>query len=308
MKFRVTFICVIYILILTTIINFTNCENSTEPKNSPPTITIKSPSDSMFVHQKETIKIMIQAEDGDGTIKYIRIFLDDNLIHTNYVSPCNYELSTNEVELGEHIVKVTAIDNDNKKSYKQITLFILQPYETGSLTDIDGNVYKTIQINGQWWMNENLKVRHYNDGTLIPKVENQEEWYNFNSGAYCIYDNNDSNANSFGFLYNWYVIRDSLEIAPTGWHVPSDHEYEKLFNYLGQSLYSSSFSVLMGGYRSCEGKFYEMGNCTGFWTSDDEAWHEQAIGYQLCSPPWSGLNRFDDSMRDGWHIRCIKNY
>lgn len=97
--------------------------------------------------------------------------------------------------------------------------------ETGKVTDIDGNTYKTVKIGNQWWIAENLKVTHYRNGDAIPEVTDNEQWKNLNSGAYCAYDNNESNAAVYGYLYNWYAMNDSRNIAPEGWYVPSDEEW-----------------------------------------------------------------------------------
>ena len=70
-------------------------------------------------------------------------------------------------------------------------------------------------------MKENLKVTHYNDGTEIY------------TGAYAAYDNNESNADIYGYLYNGYTVQDERGVCPAGWDVPTDGEYTKLINYLG---------------------------------------------------------------------------
>ncbi len=106
---------------------------------------------------------------------------------------------------------------------------------TGTLTDIDGNVYQTVKIGDQWWMAENLKVTHYRNGDAIPNVTDGAEWSNLTTGAYCEYDNNSDNVATYGRLYNWYVVDDSRNIAPEGWHVPSDAEWKQLEMYLGMS-------------------------------------------------------------------------
>jgi len=112
-------------------------------------------------------------------------------------------------------------------------------YENGLLTntilfqavaDYDGNVYETIKVGDQVWMAENLRVTHYRDGTAIPNIVSGVVWSNTKSGAYCFYD-----YSKFGALYNWYAVNDSRNIAPEGWHVPSDDDWKELEVYLGMS-------------------------------------------------------------------------
>ena len=72
------------------------------------------------------------------------------------------------------------------------------------VTDIDGNVYETVQIGNQLWMKENLKVTHYNDGSEIPTGLDNATWTSTNEGAYVFYDDDPANAEIYGNLYNWY--------------------------------------------------------------------------------------------------------
>src|SRR6056297_3651224 len=62
----------------------------------------------------------------------------------------------------------------------------------GTVTDIDGNVYSTVQIGDQVWMAENLKTTTYNDGTSIDLVTDDTDWENNTTGAYCWYDNDEA--------------------------------------------------------------------------------------------------------------------
>lgn len=106
---------------------------------------------------------------------------------------------------------------------------------TGTVTDIDGNVYQTVKIGNQWWMAENLKVSHYQNSDAIPNVTNNSDWGNLSTGAYCAYNNDNVNISTYGLLYNWYAVADSRELAPTGWHVPTDEEWKQLEMSLGMS-------------------------------------------------------------------------
>src|SRR5574344_1985932 len=101
----------------------------------------------------------------------------------------------------------------------------------GSITDIDGNTYKTVTIGTQTWMAENLKVTKYNDGIAIPNVTDATAWSELTTGALCDYDNTPSNSETYGKLYNWYAVNTG-KLCPTGWHVPSDAEWTILENYL----------------------------------------------------------------------------
>ena len=116
---------------------------------------------------------------------------------------------------------------------------------TSTLTDIDGNVYNTVQIGTQCWMKQNLKTTKYADGTYISQGSTTST-----TTAYWYYPNNSSsNKATYGLLYNWKaVMRNSSSssadpsgvqgVCPTGWHVPSDAEWTQLINYVSsQSQY-----------------------------------------------------------------------
>ena len=119
----------------------------------------------------------------------------------------------------------------------------------GSVSDIDGNCYKTIQIEDQIWMAENLKTTKYNDGTPIPNITDDYEWANLplaewvgdpgdplpmiyvTSGAYCWYNNDGATYNNgYGILYNWGAVGTD-KLCPTGWHVPTLREWITICDY-----------------------------------------------------------------------------
>jgi uncharacterized protein (TIGR02145 family) len=106
----------------------------------------------------------------------------------------------------------------------------------GTVTDADGNVYQTVKIGNQEWMAENLRVTKYNDGTPIPFDTTGPGWWNATTPKYCYYNNttNAASIKKFGALYNGYVVSPTnpKKIAPTGWHLPTDAEWDALQNYL----------------------------------------------------------------------------
>ena len=138
----------------------------------------------------------------------------------------------------------------------------------GTVTDIDGNVYKTIVIGTQTWMAENLKVTNYNDSNSIPLVMDNSEWVALRKDAFCWYNNSeDTYKKVYGALYNAYTVSEG-KLCPAGWHVPSVTEWETLCTYLGGDTVaggklkstivwnspntgadnSSGFTALPGGY------------------------------------------------------------
>jgi len=117
--------------------------------------------------------------------------------------------------------------------------------QTDSIFDIDGNVYKTVKIGDQWWMAENLHVTRYRNGLSILKISdnNAALWdSNIVKGAYCLFEYGgagstmgDSTGKNIpmGFLYNWFAVNDTSNIAPKGWHVATEQDWQTLESYLG---------------------------------------------------------------------------
>ena len=102
-----------------------------------------------------------------------------------------------------------------------------------------------VTIGTQTWMQKNLDVSKYRDGTPIPQVTNPKKWLHLTTGAWCYYENKTANGTIYGKLYNWYAVAGIYDaasaanpalrkkLAPQGWHVPSDAEWTTLTTFLG---------------------------------------------------------------------------
>jgi|ERR1035437_6779 uncharacterized protein (TIGR02145 family) len=135
------------------------------------------------------------------------------------------------------------------KKDKPVTLnpIIFNPdlaYET--MTDYDGNIYKTITIGTQTWMAENLKTTKYNDGTDIPLITNDTAWSNITTPAYSWYDNNSTYYKPiYGALYNAYTINTG-RLCPLGWSVPNNNDWTTLVTFLGDTAGTYPYSARAG--------------------------------------------------------------
>ncbi len=216
--------------------------------------------------------------------------------------------------------------------------------ETSTVNDIDGNVYETVKIGNQWWMAENLKVTHYRNGNEIPHVTDNNEWIGLSTGAYSNYDNSEEYV-KYGRLYNWYAVNDSSNIAPEGWHVPSDDDWKQLEMFLGMSQIqadaadswsargtneggklkergtalwqspnegatnTSGFSALPLGYRdSGTGVFYLIGMWAIFWTSTQSIQSgSPRAWHRLLSNTKSTVFRAHVYKEAGFAVRCVKD-
>ena len=165
--------------------------------------------------------------------------------------------------------------------------------QSDSISDSEGNVYKTVAIGTQWWMAENLKVTQFANGDPIPHLTNASEWASTEEGAYCYYGNSTQFAESYGNLYNWYTVEDDRGLCPADWHVATDEDWMIMEMHLGMSEEealrmtawrgtdegsklkdesfegnnSSGFTALATGYRDPAGVFKAMGTDNDYWTS-----------------------------------------
>ncbi len=113
------------------------------------------------------------------------------------------------------------------------------------ITDYDGNKYTTVQIGKQCWTKENLRTTHYSDGTPIPLYADAVIEY----PTRYLPNNDEKLVSTYGYLYNWQAAtnsihgfsktsKDTQDLCPTGWHVPSDAEWTQLTDFVSsQSEY-----------------------------------------------------------------------
>ena len=93
----------------------------------------------------------------------------------------------------------------------------------------------SIKIGSQVWTNENLNVDHFRNGDIIPEAKTAEEWINAGKNkqaAWCYYDNDPTNSQKYGKLYNWYAVNDTRGLAPAGWHIPSKDDCIVLLKFV----------------------------------------------------------------------------
>jgi uncharacterized protein (TIGR02145 family) len=206
----------------------------------------------------------------------------------------------------------------------------------GSMTDQQGNVYKTIVIGSQEWMAENLKTSIYRNGNPIATNLNNVSWQNtINTqiGAWAYFNNDSLNECPYGKLYNWYAVADSRQLCPLGWHVPTDSEWNTLISFLDpfndpnaialQSLTAgakmksnyglwmnnqtneSGFSALPGGQRFYDGQFYNTIQVEGNWWSSSEGTIYDAYSRSLNAE--DGVTRYEYEGNIGFSVRCIRD-
>ena len=215
------------------------------------------------------------------------------------------------------------------------------------VADNDGNTYNTVKIGNQVWMAQNLATTKYNDNSSIPNLTLAAAWIAENgtaghNGAYCWYNNDGTTYKPlYGAIYNWYAVNTG-NLCPTGWHVPSDEEYQTLELFLGMApgtnpgqvgawedrgtdqgtqmknttgwstglpnlngTNTSGFSALPGGYRfGVDGSFQSLGQVSYWWASDQV--DATTAFYRRLDGTLTTVYRMGVLKSAGKYIRCIK--
>ena len=205
-------------------------------------------------------------------------------------------------------------------------------WDQSVVTDYDGNVYNTIQIGNQVWIQENLNSTHYADGGPIEEINEGWDTLKLTDRAYCWYDDNGT---TYGALYTWAAatggqpggaIPSGVQgICPSGWHIPSDSEWKQMEAELGMSQLeldntgwrgtnqgtqllaggSSQFEALFGGFRYDTGSGMSPGSYAAFWTSTE--FTSSRVFYRALSTS-SEVLRDNDFPKDyGLSVRCIRD-
>jgi uncharacterized protein (TIGR02145 family) len=197
-----------------------------------------------------------------------------------------------------------------------------------TVTDIDGNIYHTVTIGTQTWMVEDMKTTRYRNGDLIGTTNPDTLDISSESKPkyQWAYNGDESNVATYGRLYTWYVATDKRNIAPIGWHVPTNAEWDTLTNYLGGKIAAQSklkevgtkhwnspndgtnesgFTAVPGG-NHWGNKFLGIGDFTHWWTATE---YDARFAWRRILKNDSPQKNFKGyaSKDIGWLVRCIKD-
>ena len=182
-----------------------------------------------------------------------------------------------------------------------------------------------IRIGNQIWQTKNLNVDKFQNGDPIPQVLTDEEWEQRTKDgkpAWCYYNNDPENGEKYGKLYNWWDVNDQRGLAPKGFHIPSNSEWQELINFLGGKMVAgnslkntsgwknngngtndSGFSALPAGKRYLFGSFESFDQ--GYWWSSTESNTYMAWFYLLYFNDGEVIE--NQAYKDaGMYVRCIK--
>jgi uncharacterized protein (TIGR02145 family) len=186
----------------------------------------------------------------------------------------------------------------------------------------------TVTICNQVWMGINLSVSKFRDSSLIPQVTDPAIWASTTLPAWCWYNNDSANYWQYGRLYNWYAVNDSRNLAPAGWHIPSNAELTILNDCLGgnavaggkikeagtahwnspntNATNSSGFTGQPGNARSVLGVFaFPFGNFGNWWSSTP--YDADLVWYRYCTSTSGTFTNGATYKANGFSVRCVKD-
>lgn len=213
-------------------------------------------------------------------------------------------------------------------------LFLLFPRATGLIDDsvlrkvINSEItpIETVNIGDQEWMAKNLNINKFRNGDLIPEGKSREDWiqaYRDQKPMWCYYNFDSNNQEEYGKLYNWYAVNDPRGLAPEGWYVPSNEDWEELVNYLGgyevagkklkdnriwktdtMDIDEVGFKGVSAGKCDPNGSFSSIGEYAYWWCSSEylvsNAW-SQIIFY------YDQIVRSNHHKAHGFSVRCVRD-
>ena len=229
------------------------------------------------------------------------------------------------------------------------TTYYVRAYATNSIgtgygTQISFSTYTYVTICKQQWMEKNLDVTTYRDGTVIPQVTDATAWAGLTTGAWCYYNNDPANGAIYGKMYNWYAVTGIAtaesatptlqqiaarkQLAPPGWHIPTKAEWTTLSTSLGgdvvagekmkldvdtywgypqtASTNSSGFSALPGGIRDKSGSWRSVRDAGSWWSATQDGGTD-AAWFRTLNSSNGNLTPTLNYSQQGLSVRCVRD-
>jgi uncharacterized protein (TIGR02145 family) len=312
-----------FVLLTLIVLVINNCKNENDIiTNHSPTCKINSPLNGQELIKGHVIKLEFGAADNNGYILKVRFFVDDIENEAVIGKYHVFYWPTEGEAFGNHNLKITVTDNDGEQNTDEITIMLVkgiggkgEPCPGEEIVMYGGQVYNTVQIGEQCWFHENL---------------------NYDSGNSWCYNNDTSNCNIYGRLYDWAT---ALGVCPPGWHLATENDWNNLegemdsffnvgdpewedfgfrgfdvstniksatgWNNNGNGTDINNFSLLPIGLKTVSGEFSRLGDLGYYWTSKEKSSELAYFRYFDYYHEESSRAYFDKN--NGYGVRCVQN-
>jgi uncharacterized protein (TIGR02145 family) len=265
------------LIILLSLMFLFSCQDDEE--SIPPTATIGIIQDYMEILKGTPITFSVTAEDEDGTIRSVTVYIDGEGYDTANVAPYDFTWPTQDEANGAHEINATAVNTEGETGSHVITVNVVSgqpvvPCPEAITISYEGQTYNTVKIGDQCWLKENLNLDTENSRT---------------------YEDDPANGQSYGRLYNW---EEANSACPPGWHLPTYDDWCTLVQHVDGSATCAQetevgidagfklkanngwldqqsgsdqfgFRAQPAGYFSDGGSFEELGRNGRFWSSTE---------------------------------------
>jgi len=189
-----------------------------------------------------------------------------------------------------------------------LVLYLCMSFTTNYVDDIDG-----VTIGSQTWATKNLDVTNFKNGDPIKQVTSDMEWLMADVNkepAWCYFNFDEANNETFGKLYNGHAVLDKRGLAPKGWRIPSDADFKSLEAHIGKNgnqlkadnPTNNGFSAVYSGSINTSGSF--MGEYFMVWTNTKVT--STSAFYRMLNNYNSEIYRKAGKLGAGYAVRCIK--
>jgi uncharacterized protein (TIGR02145 family) len=219
-----------------------------------------------------------------------------------------------------------------KKNINNVLLIILLIFIEGcNLQDKGLNTNNSVKIGTQEWMTENLSISTFRNGDTISEAKTEEEWIRAGEEkkpAFCYFHLNPDFGEKYGKLYNWFAVNDLRGLSPKGWHIPSEKEWNQLFDELGGKEIAANKLKATTGWINYHNENGNGNNFSGFtalpsgdYSSNGSNSTNGEYGHWWCSTESNEQTAFSIAMNNiesriftpdcgkhcGCAVRCIKD-